>query len=83
LPICSSCPFGIGGTADATHGTGRWAAFSVVTGLVFLVAFAGLASGSSSAAVVLGFWAALLLAWLWLALLSIRAYRGIGRGISA
>jgi hypothetical protein len=65
------------------QGTGRWAAFSVVTGLVFLVAFAGLASGSSSAAVVLGFWAALLLAWSWLALLSIRTYRGIGRGISA
>jgi Protein of unknown function (DUF998) len=63
-------------------GVDRWAAFSVLTGLVFLVAFAGLASGSSSAAVVLGFWAALLLAWSWLALMSIRAYRRIGRGIS-
>lgn len=64
------------------HGASRWAAFSAVTGIIFLVAFAGLASGSGSAAVVLGFWAALLAAWSWLALLSIRAYRQISRGIS-
>ncbi|MFC5138131.1 DUF998 domain-containing protein [Actinomycetospora rhizophila] len=49
--------------------------FSRVTGVLFLVAFAGIASGSSSPAVVLGFWAALLLVWVWLATVSVDLYR--------
>ena len=54
-----------------------WTTFSIVTGIAFVVAFGGVASGSSSAAVVLGFWAALILAWAWLALVSVHLYRGI------
>lgn len=60
-----------------------WAAFSILTGALFLVAFAGLASGSGSQAVVLGFWAALILAWTWLAALATRSYRRLGRGLPA
>jgi hypothetical membrane protein len=52
-----------------------WAVFSVVTGVAFLAAFAGVASGSGSAVVVIGFWAALLLAWSWMAALAVHLYR--------
>ncbi|HET7419052.1 MAG TPA: DUF998 domain-containing protein [Candidatus Dormibacteraeota bacterium] len=52
-----------------------WVAFSIITGVVFLVAFAAIASGSSSAVVVVGFWAALLLAWSWMAAVAIDLYR--------
>lgn len=61
--------------AFAARGQRRLAALSVVTGVVYLVAFGGLASGSSASIVVLGFWAALLLAWTWLAVVSIDRYR--------
>jgi Protein of unknown function (DUF998) len=61
----------------AAEKRGRWAAFSIVTGIAFVVAFGGVASGSSSSAVVLGFWAALILAWAWLAAVSVHLYRRI------
>lgn len=48
-------------TADA-----RWAAASYATGAVFLAAFAGIASGSASETFTLGFWAAIIIAWIWL-----------------
>ncbi|HEX6489071.1 MAG TPA: DUF998 domain-containing protein [Candidatus Dormibacteraeota bacterium] len=51
----------------------KW--FSRATGVVFLLAFMGVASGSSSPAVVLAFWAALLLAWAWLGSLALHLYR--------
>ncbi len=53
----------------------KW--FSRLTGLLFLAGFAGLASGSSSAAVVLAFWAVLILAFTWLATLSVTLYRRV------
>lgn len=61
----------------ARHYSGRpgMAWLSRATGVLFLVAFAGIASGSSSPAVVLGFWVALLLAWAWLAAVSLDLYR--------
>jgi len=49
--------------------------FSRITGVVFLVAFVGIASGSASPIVVLGFWVALILAWTWLAVVCIDLYR--------
>ncbi len=55
-----------------------WSIASALTGVLFLTGFAGLASGSSSAGVVVGFWAALLIAWGWLAALSIHLYRRVG-----
>ena len=59
----------------ARAGRGGMAWFSRVTGVVFLVAFAGIASGSASPVVVLGFWAAVVLAWVWLAITSVDLYR--------
>jgi hypothetical protein len=57
-----------------------WTWFSRATGLLFLAGFGGLASGSSSAAVVVAFWVVLILAWAWLALISIHFYRRAGVG---
>jgi hypothetical protein len=54
-----------------------WMLFSLVTGVAFLAAFAGVASGSGSAAVVLAFWAALILAWAWIGALSVHLYRQV------
>ncbi len=59
----------------AAEKRGRWAVFSIVTGVAFLIAFGGVASGSGSPAVVLAFWAALVLAWAWLASVSVDLYR--------
>lgn len=52
-----------------------WKWFSLATGVVFLATFAGVASGSGSAAVVIGFWVGLALAWSWIGGLSIHLYR--------
>src|SRR5690242_8538947 len=54
---------------------GRWTAFSMITGVVFLLAFAGVASGSTSAIVVLAFWAAVIVSFAWIAAVSIDLYR--------
>ncbi|MEJ2861814.1 DUF998 domain-containing protein [Actinomycetospora flava] len=59
----------------ARHYDGGMAWFSRVTGVLFLVAFAGIASGSASPVVVLGFWVALIIAWTWLAVVSLDLYR--------
>jgi hypothetical membrane protein len=52
-----------------------WTLFSIATGVAFLAGFAGVASGSGSQAVVLAFWAALILAWSWLAALAVHLHR--------
>jgi hypothetical protein len=54
-----------------------WSGFSLVTGVAFLAAFGGLASGSTSPVVVLAFWAGLLLAWVWLGALAVHLYRAV------
>ncbi|WP_158104243.1 DUF998 domain-containing protein, partial [Amycolatopsis pretoriensis] len=41
--------------------------YSRLSGLLFLAGFAGVASGSASPAVTLGFWAAVVVAFTWLA----------------
>jgi hypothetical protein len=56
-------------------GQRRWAASSQITGIVFLAGFFGVASGSGSALVVIGFWVALLVAWAWIASLAMYLYR--------
>ncbi len=43
-----------------------WAAYSVFTGVFFLVAFLGTASGSGLVALTLALWVAIVLAWVWL-----------------
>jgi hypothetical protein len=51
------------------------AVYSRVTGVVFLASFAGVTTGSSSSAIVLPFYAAVLAAFTWLAIVSIHLYR--------
>jgi hypothetical protein len=51
-----------------------WAAFSVVAGVALLVGFVAIAGGSGAPAAVLGFTAAVVLSWVWLALTSVKAY---------
>lgn len=52
-----------------------WAWYSRATGIAFLAGFAGIATGTASPAIVLGFWAAVTIAFAWLAALSIHLYR--------
>lgn len=52
-----------------------WAAYSWATGVAFLAGFAGVASGGGSVASVVGFTAAVLLAWVWTAAVSVHYYR--------
>ena len=54
-----------------------WMAYSMLAGVAFLVAFAGLASGSASPVVVLGFWSALILVWSWMAAVAVHFYRRV------
>lgn len=56
-----------------------WALYSALSGVLFLASFAGITSGSSSAPVVLGFTAGVLIAWAWLAAVSVQLYRGTPR----
>ena len=48
------------------QGERSWAAYSALTGIVFLTSFVGIASGTKGAAVNLYFTAGVVLAWLWL-----------------
>ncbi len=58
----------------AEHRPG-WTAYSIVTGVVFLAGFVGVASGSGNRWSVLGFWVAVVLAWSWITAISIRYQR--------
>jgi hypothetical protein len=51
--------------------------FSRITGVLFLAAFVGIASGASNPGVVLGFWAAVVMSWTWLAVTSVDLYRRV------
>ena len=54
-----------------------WAAYSIATGVIFLLAFIGIASGSGHALTVIGFWIGVIFAWTWLALLGIKLRTGL------
>ena len=47
-----------------------WATFSLATGVLFLAAFAGIASGSKNPVIIPAFTAAVVLTWTWLSALS-------------
>jgi hypothetical protein len=49
-----------------------WAVWSAATGVIFLAAFFGIASGSGTAWINLGFGAAVVLAWAWVSAVSAR-----------
>jgi hypothetical protein len=51
--------------------------YSLLTGIVFGAAFAGVATGSASSAIVLPFYAAVLAAFTWLAIVSVHLYRHV------
>jgi Protein of unknown function (DUF998) len=55
----------------------RWTGYSIVTGVVFLAGFVGVASGSGNSWSVIGFWIAVVLAWSWITAMSLR-YRRMG-----
>jgi|tagenome__1003787_1003787.scaffolds.fasta_scaffold20719544_1 hypothetical membrane protein len=57
------------------EGRRRQAALTRATGIAFLVAFAGIASGATSPVVNLAFTAAVVLTWAWLSLTSLQQYR--------
>lgn len=65
----------VAGRAFAARGNRGWALYSRVTGVVFLAAFAGIASGSQGVWTTLPFTAAIILAWSWITALSVRTYR--------
>ncbi|WP_037306782.1 DUF998 domain-containing protein [Amycolatopsis orientalis] len=52
-----------------------WAVYSRATGIAFFSAFAGISSGNANAAVMLAFWAAVLLAWGWVTAVIVRTAR--------
>jgi hypothetical protein len=54
------------------------AIYSRLTGVVFAAAFAGVTTGSSSSVIVLPFYAAVLAAFIWLAVVSVHVYRRVG-----
>ncbi len=60
--------------ADGHRGLG---AFSILTGICFLAAFLGIATGSTSAVVVLSFTAAVVLAWAWIAVVAATLRRNV------
>jgi uncharacterized protein DUF998 len=47
-----------------------WAIYSLLTGILFLGAFIGIASGAKQSALVLAFWGAVIIGWAWLSLLA-------------
>ena len=65
------------GRAAAARGSRGWAIYSRITGVVFLAGFAGIASGSHGALTTLPFTAAVVLAWSWISVLSVRLYRAV------
>jgi len=54
-----------------------WAAYSSMTGAVFLFGFIGVASGSGATWSVLGFWVAVTLAWSWITAVTLRHRNGV------
>jgi hypothetical protein len=57
--------------AGALAGRG-WSRFSLITGIVYILGLVGLATGSGTAVVNLGFTVAVIVGWAWLTLLMVR-----------
>jgi hypothetical membrane protein len=56
----------------SAHGQTGWARFSVITGVLFVAAFLGVATGSSSPGIVVSFGLAVVLAFTWITLTSLK-----------
>ena len=53
-----------------------WAAYSVVTGVIFFAAFAGIATGSTQTSIVIGFWIGVVLVFTWISIMAARLMAG-------
>jgi hypothetical protein len=65
------------GRRFSREGRRGWAVYSRISGALFLVGFAGIASGNSAPALTLGFVAAIIVIWAWLSTVSARLYRAL------
>jgi hypothetical protein len=63
----------------AGRGERAWAAYSAVTGVLFLLSFIGIAAGSGNGWTILGFWIGVVLAWAWITATSVRLMGGAER----
>lgn len=54
-----------------------WAAYSVATSVIFFASFVGIASGSGSSWIILGFWIGVVLTWAWIAAIAARLMDGL------
>lgn len=76
--LVAAC-FVLGGWFAKTPGRTGWAWFSRLTAIAFAGTFLALASGSGGTVSILAFTAAVVLAWAWLAAVSVTLYRHVGR----
>jgi hypothetical protein len=60
-----------------------WAVFTRTTGIVFLAAFVGIASGAGNVATTLGFVAAVILMSVWMSAVAVHCYRTVGTKLVA
>lgn len=65
----------------AAGGERGWAAYSVFTGVVFFLSFAGIAAGSGNGWTILGFWIGVVLAWSWITAVAVRLMGGWERPV--
>jgi Protein of unknown function (DUF998) len=56
----------------AKAGERNWAIYSVVTGVIFFIGFAGIASGSGQSWSVIGLWIGVIVVWAWITIISVR-----------
>jgi hypothetical protein len=71
IVACLACA-----SRSARAGERIWAACSALTGVYYLVAFAGIASGAGNPMINIGFTVAVVLGWGWLTVLCGRALKG-------
>lgn len=57
-----------------------WALYSGITGVLFLISFGAIASGSTASSTILGFYAAVAAMWIWHAAVHVRALRDTNIG---
>ena len=67
------------GSRFTAEGRPGWAWYSRLTGVVFVTAFGGIASGQGSVAINLTFTLAVIAAWAWMSGVALDRYRGVGR----
>jgi hypothetical protein len=75
--LCLTVACLILGSRFGRAGEKGWAVFSRVTGVVFLAAFMGIASGSGTPAIILSFVAAVIVVWTWMACTAVKIYRAV------